>query len=382
MKFAHLADCHLGGWRYPELRELNFESFRRAIDKCIKEKTEFVLIAGDLFDSAYPSINTLKDTFGEFKKLKDENIPVFLIAGSHDYSASGKTFLEVLEKSGFCKNVEKYSERDGRIILEPTIYKNVAVYGFPGRKSGLEVEDIKKIKLQDSPGLFKILMLHTAIRDAVINPMIKSVDERELPKVDYLALGHLHIRYIKDGRVYPGPIFPNNLSELEELRSGSFCIFDNGQIERQDIPTKEIVSVHLELNNSLAATEAILSILKEREVNDKIIIVRVFGLLEQGKISDIDFRKIETSLKERGAFVFLKSTSKLHMSEPEIKIDSFDSENLEVEIIDNFRDSSEKFSHLINPLINSLKIEKLEDETSSSFEERLVSESKKILSIR
>ena len=27
MKFAHLSDCHLGGWRQPELKELNIGHF-------------------------------------------------------------------------------------------------------------------------------------------------------------------------------------------------------------------------------------------------------------------------------------------------------------------------------------------------------------------
>ena len=105
VKFAHLADCHLGSWRSPELEKLNFESFRKSIDIILQEKADFALMAGDLFDSAYPSIDILKETFAEFKRLKENNIPVFLIAGSHDYSASGKTFLDVLEKGGFCKNV-------------------------------------------------------------------------------------------------------------------------------------------------------------------------------------------------------------------------------------------------------------------------------------
>src|SRR3989338_9496587 len=192
MKFAHLGDCHLGGWRQPELRTLNFQSFQEAVARCIKKKVEFALIAGDLFDSPYPPIETLKNTFAEFRKLKDAKIPVFIIAGSHDYSVSGKTFLYVLEKAGFCKNVSVFEERQGKLMLEPTIFRNVAIYGYPGKKSGLEVDDLERIRLQDAPGLFKILMLHTAIRDAVGTLPIKAVDEKMLPKVDYLALAHLH----------------------------------------------------------------------------------------------------------------------------------------------------------------------------------------------
>ena len=94
MKFAHLGDCHLGGWRQPELKELNLKSFQYALAECINERVNFILIAGDLFDSAYPPIEILKETFAQFKRLKDAGIPCFTIAGSHDYSVSGKTFLE------------------------------------------------------------------------------------------------------------------------------------------------------------------------------------------------------------------------------------------------------------------------------------------------
>jgi len=240
MKFAHIGDCHLGGWRQPELRALNFMYFQYAVNKCISEKVDFILITGDLFDSAYPPIDSLKESFNEFRRLKEANIPVFLIAGSHDYSASGKTFLDVLETSGFCKTVSIYEEKNDLIYLQPTIHKSVAIYGYSGRKSGMEVEDISKIKLQDAPGLFKILMLHTAIRDAVGTLPIPAVDEKLLPKVDYLALSHLHIFYNKENRAYSGPIFPNNISELEELQAGSFCIYSNGSLKREKIALKKL----------------------------------------------------------------------------------------------------------------------------------------------
>ncbi len=53
-RFAHIADAHLGGWKQQPMQDLNLQSFRKAIDICINSKLEFVLIAGDLFDSPYP----------------------------------------------------------------------------------------------------------------------------------------------------------------------------------------------------------------------------------------------------------------------------------------------------------------------------------------
>lgn len=380
MKFAHLGDCHLGGWRQPELKELNLRSFQTAIKKCIQENVDFVLIAGDLFDSAYPPIETLRDTFQELRKLKEANIPVFLIAGSHDYSVSGKTFLDVLDKAGFCKNVGVFEEKNGAIILQPTIFETIAIYGYPGKKAGLEVDDIARIKLQDSPGFFKILMLHTTIKDAIGPLPVKAVNHEELPKVDYLALAHLHINYCKENRVYSGPIFPNNLSELEELQQGSFYIFDNGKIRRETIKLKEVLVYYLEINNALAATDEIIALLSSSNLNDKIVILKLSGILEKGRNIDIDFQKIDKFAREHGAFTFLKSTTKLHMQEADIKDEFFDSSNLEQQIITNFEQAHpSKYNIMIPNLIRSLQIEKAEDEKSMVFEERLLSEVNKII---
>lgn len=381
MKFAHLGDCHLGGWRQPELSELNFKSFQYALDKCIREKVEFILISGDLFDSAYPIIETLKDTFREFRKVKEAEIPVFLIAGSHDFSASGKTFLDVLEKAGFCKNVASFEEKEGKIILLPTLYKNFAIYGYPGKKSGLEVDDIAKIKLHDAPGLFRILMLHTAIRGAIGSLPIKAVDESSLPKVDYIALSHLHINYKKGNLAYSGPIFPNNLSELEELQKGFFQIYENGKLTREEIKLKSIIILDLEITNTLNATELIISSLEKEDLRDRVLILKLHGIIENGKISDIDFNKIEEFAKKKGVYSFLKSNTRLLTPESEFNLEVH-GEALESQIIKNYEQKNpSKFNELIPFMIKSLQLEKQEDEKSASFEDRLLSEIKKIIQI-
>ena len=46
MKFAHLADCHLGGWRQEELQNLNFKSFQKSVEICINENVNFELSMG------------------------------------------------------------------------------------------------------------------------------------------------------------------------------------------------------------------------------------------------------------------------------------------------------------------------------------------------
>lgn len=383
MKFAHLGDCHLGSWRQPALQQLNLESFKKAIEICIKENVDFILISGDLFDSAYPPIEILKETFSELRKLKEAGINCFIIAGSHDYSASGKTFLDVLEKAGFCRNVHETEERGNEIILNPFICKNCAIYGYPGKKSGMEISELKNIKLQEAPGFFRIFMLHTTLTKAKGSLPIESVDEESLPEVEYYALGHLHINYEEGNFIYSGPIFPNNFQELEELKYGSFYIINtSGSRRRIEIKLKDVEVVDLEIKNALTATEKIIFELDKREIKDKIVLLKLSGKLEQGKTSNINFQEIENFCTKKGAYVLLKSISQIETEEPEINIDIGDMQNLESVIIEKYcEENPSSFNDLILPLVNALNMEKQEDEKSAIFSERLFSELKKIVNI-
>jgi len=382
-KFAHISDVHLGGWKQQPLQDLNLKSFKKAIETCISEKVEFVLIAGDLFDSAYPPIEILKEAFAEFKKLKDSNIPCFIIAGSHDYSVSGKTFLDVLEKAGFCKNVENWEQTEENIILNPTLYKGVAIYGYPGKKSGLEINDLRKIKLNDAPGMFKIFMFHTTLDKAKGNLPIDAIEADKLPKADYYALGHLHIDFQYENFVYPGPIFPNNFQELEDLRFGTFYIvYTESQtpLKKIELKLKDVEVITIEITNAITATEKIIGEIKKRDVEDKIVLLRLKGELENGKHSDIKFIQIEEILKQKKAYFMLKNTHDLKTKEVELEIEVKDTENIESEVIENYsNENPSNFNELIPQLMNVLSLEKQEDEKAVIFENRLLDATKKIL---
>ena len=383
VKFAHISDVHLGGWKQQPLQDLNFQSFKKTIDTCINTKLDFVLIAGDLFDSAYPPIEILKETFAEFRRLKKAKIPCFLIAGSHDYSVSGKTFLDVLEKAGFCKNITNFEEKENEIILNPTIHEGVAIYGYPGKKSGLEIQDLRKIKLNDAPGMFKILMLHTTIDKAKGTLPVDSIEIDLLPKADYYALGHLHIDFQYQNFVYPGPIFPNNFQELEDLKHGSFYIVDTeaeNSLQKIELKIKEVVSLEIEVKNASTATEQIIFELDKKDLEDKIVLLRIKGELENGKNSDIKFLQIEEFVKRKNAYFILKNTHNLKTKEVELEIEIKDTENIEEETIKIYSEQNQSdFNELIPQLINSLSIEKQEGEKTEIFANRIISEGKKIL---
>ena len=394
VKFAHLADCHLGSWRQEELRNLNFRSFQLTIETCINEQVEFVLISGDLFDSAYPPIEILKDAFAEFRKLHDAKIPVYLIAGSHDFSASGKTFLDVIEKAGFCKNVENFEvEEDGTIKLFPEMHNDIAIFGYSGKKSGMEVEDLRKTKF-DSIYPSTIFMIHTTIKDVVGNIPMESVECEKLPLANYYAMGHIHQRFSKQEAnstfVYPGPIFPNNFQELVDLKHGSFQIveMENANISSRsvELPLKEISFLEIELTNGLIATEKIISEIDKLNIRDKIFLLKLKGTLTQGKSGDIRFNEIEEFIKKKEAYTFLRNISSIKIADSELDTSHYELEDrndMEKTILEEYsKKNPDNFNKFLPEIMNALSMEKNEDEKSTTYEERLIEELKTILKIK
>jgi len=393
VKFAHFADCHLGGWRQEELQKVNFESFRKAVDIIIEKNVDFLLISGDLFDSAYPPIEILKETFSEFKRIKEKGIPVFLIAGSHDFSASGKTFLDVLEKAGFCKNVENFEvQEDGRIKLKPIKFKDIAIFGYSGKKSSMEIEDLKKVYL-DSVYSFTILMIHTTIKDVIGTLPIEYIETKNLPLANYYAMGHIHQVFKKQESnslfIYPGPIYPNNFQELIDLNYGSFELveIENSKVKTENIrlKIKDVAFIEIELNNGLTATEKIIKELDKFNLKDKIVLLKLKGKLNPGKTGDIKFNEIESFVQKKECYSFLRNTTALESLESldnQISFELENTNNLEVKIIEEYtKQNLSDFNKFLPQIIESLAIEKNEDEKSNIFESRFLSELKKILNL-
>lgn len=389
MKFAHLADIHIGGWNQKELETLGIQAFEQAIDICISKNVGFVIIAGDLFNTSLPGIDLIKETARILNKLKEEEISCYIIPGSHDYSPSGKTMIDVLEKAGLVDNVAKFSEIDDKIKLDFVEDKTgVKLTGMFGKKQGLETEFYKSLDLTnlDVEGV-KIFLFHTLLNE-LKTPDLEKVNSEPLailPKgFNYYAGGHPHIvtDVKRDGYFvgYPGPVFPNNFLELEKLKQGGFYILNDFEIEFIPLQLKEVVSFHVSVEG-LSAEEAFKKIVDDVNgvnVKDKIVTLRVSGALGSGKVSDINFKEVFSYLD--GAYFILKNTNKLSTKEFEsLEVSSGDVSDVEEKIISENTEDSLLGKEKIKELMEILSLEKVEGETVSGFEERVVKEVEKAL---
>ena len=389
MKFAHLADCHIGSWRDPKLRDTSTLAFGKAVDKCIKEKVDFILIAGDLFNTSFPRLDNLKNVVTKIKHLKDLNIPVYIVPGSHDYSPSGKTILDVLEEAGLFFNVFKGSVENGKLKLNFTIDRKTGakITGVLGKRGALEKAYYEKLMtehLEKEDG-YKIFLFHSGIDELKPKEMENIISQplSLLPKgFDYYAGGHVHIVDDKQiegyGRIaYPGPLFPNTFAELEKLERGGFYIVENENIRWEPIQIYNIAKLDLECDHKAPEEikNCILDHFKNKELNNTVVLIRLHGVLESGKPSDIDFKEIFTFLYDKSAYFVMKSSHAVSSKEfEEIKTDARNVEDIEEFLIKEHLGqiklenlNLEKEEELIKNLMKILSTEKQESETVPDF---------------
>ncbi len=403
MKFAHLSDCHISSWRDPKLRDVSTNAFVKAIDKCVKEKVDFILIAGDLFNTSFPRLDNLKTVVAKFKQLKDLGIQVYIVPGSHDYSPSGKTILDVLEEAGLFINVFKGRVENGMLKLDFTIDKKTGakITGMLGKKGALEKAYYERLMTEhlEKEGGYKIFLFHSGIDELKPKEMENVISQplSLLPKgFDYYAGGHMHIvdeKHIEGyGKIaYPGPLFPNNFAELEKLERGGFYIVEDGNAKWEPVQIYNIYKISKDCSHKSPEEikNEVIDEIRGKEFNNTIVLIRLFGVLESGKPNDIDFKEIFNELYNKSAYFVMKSSHALASKEfEEIRTDARNVEDVESFLIKEHLGqvklenlTLEKEEELIKNLMKILSAEKVEGETTTDFEGRIKEEASRVLEL-
>lgn len=394
LKFAHLADLHLGSFREKRLTILNFKTFRKSIDKIIEEKCDFCVFAGDIFNNAMPPIEIVEQVVKEFIRLKEQNIPIYVIGGSHDYSNLGKSFLSLLHASQVIIDVgiiKEYDKGKFELIITKNDKLKLNLCGVAGRKNQLEKNiflNLKKPILDKN--YFNLFLFHTTIDDmkpAHLKNIKSEITKSILPfGFDYYAGGHIHSNMISEFSgtkiSYPGALLPNNFSELKMFEpSFNLCEFDfiNKEISIKKIIIKTYEKEYLKIDilnkNPLEAKNIIETKIEECNFKDKILLLEICGIIE-GKINEIAINKIISNCYDKGAFHVLKNTYKLTSSNL-LKVDVQIGENVDdiekIVIDENLKESLDiNYERKLIENILKLELGKIEGEKVSQYEQRII----------
>ena len=271
MKFAHLADTHLGYRQFGLIeREKDFyEVFGKVIDKIIEEKVDFVIHSGDLFETEKPSPMALLEFQKGLLKLKGAGIPVYAIAGNHD---------SVMRKGSIPPQV--IFKKLGLKVISPIntnyMHDDVFIAGlpfYPASQSNVLKSKLVELSKKAAEHEKSILVLHQGI-DSYLNIQYE-LEIGDIPdNFNYYALGHIH-KYIatdfgKGKLVYPGSSEVWKTDELKDYRINGkgFVVVDldgsKPQVKRVkiDLP-REFIERSLDYKNLESGIEGIKETIKD-----------------------------------------------------------------------------------------------------------------------
>jgi DNA repair exonuclease SbcCD nuclease subunit len=254
--FVHAADLHLGYSQYGlEVRREDFDrAFQELVDKTLELKPTFMIIAGDLFQTARPSNVTLENAVKNFSRLRNADIPVLVVDGSHDSAPNvvTSTILNPLDSAGLIYYLPRH---EGACWRRPDC---CYVYGVPNFRTRRKTEEMLPVFMEQNkptpdPALFNIFAFHMALDLPELNPpYIEAEAPPELiPEgFNYYAAGHVHKRY--EGRfktgllVYPGSTETINYDEAKNEKGFYYIeVDDAGKVSLQfiklDSPRKFVV---------------------------------------------------------------------------------------------------------------------------------------------
>ena len=405
-----MADCHLGAFRDPVLRSLSLEAFQKALDRCMGEKVDFVLISGDLFHANLPDMGVVNQAVVKMREVRDAGINIYVIYGSHDFSPNETSIVDILHSAGLFQKIVKGEIVGDKLKLEFfTDPKTKAkLVGISGRTLGLEreyYEILDRDALEEEEG-FKIFAFHTTLdelKPASLAPM-ESMPLSFLPKgFDYYAGGHIHTRI--EGAIsgystvrYPGALFGYGFRDLEHNaigeKTGFFIVsFDDRVrgIQFIEIPVCEYLFDEYDLTNknAMEANEELVGNIREMSVNGKLVLIRVRGELSGGKTSDINFTQLRSILRQNGAIYANINRYALSLKEyTAIRVEGRDIHEVEENLLrENIRAVNvfepklrgDRGIHVAVNLLEALRHDKTTTEKKKEYDDRMVKQAIELL---
>lgn len=408
MKFAHMADIHLGATSEPKMREIEATVLERAFGICLEKEVDFVIISGDLFHMNIPDLAVVKEAVTVFKRFMDTGRKIYVVYGSHDFSPNSTSIIDILEAAGVIVRVGKPTVAEGKLRPEVITDQRTGakITGISGRKVSLEkeaFEDLDREHLRRLKG-FKIFVFHTGLLEMrKEGEKFDGISRSMLPDgFDYYAGGHIHRVFVDKSKmvVYPGPLFTGWGSDLEatilgQEKRGFFVVGvpeGGGRPELEFVDLKPFEGVYKAIDATGKTADGLNEELRvwatDVDASGKVVLLKVHGELSSGRTSDVDFGLIREILAESGAIYLHLNRNALRTREMDaITVMGESAEEIERKVFremagivkggDGIKDELAVATRLLSVLRNP----KREGESQDDYSSRLDAEARAVLGL-
>ena len=329
--FIHCADLHLDspfeGLHAVSptianvLRDATFRSFENVIDIAIREKVDFLIIAGDVYDGADRSLRAQWRFHQALRHAVESGLQCFVAHGNHDPLSGWEAGL--ILPDGVHRfdgnNVEcAFARRNGETLA------HIHGISYPSRE--IRENLALKFPTKEKNAPFSIGLLHCNVGGYSEHDNYAPCNLDDLLKcdMDYWALGHVHTRQVLN-EIEPYIIYPGNTQGRSVRETGERgCYFvkvdDTGTATAEFVPTDVVRWFIEEVSISgVDSVDVLIEILlgKKEEVRSKVgscnSILRLH-LIGRGDLHK-NLRRSETEIisvlregeEERRQFVWVES---------------------------------------------------------------------------
>jgi len=263
---AHMSDVHLGARKYGEraIYDDVFRAFEESLEAVAREHAEALVLAGDVFDSPHPDNNTLVTAVRMLKSFTSRGIKVVAAHGEHDTpgrrEASALSIMsEAIEGFAAPSLLGANVSQPQQVVDIMTVRLGGAAFlVYPFFK--VSVEERRKHYSDLRPfydaaarrlrgdGIKAVFVAHIPVDPVFRFPSETVTSVNSFPRVNYVALGHIHSRTIGkvelvDGALwyaYPGSIYPLDLEEarLSHRRGPLLIDLSGDEASVQEVPVQ------------------------------------------------------------------------------------------------------------------------------------------------
>lgn len=254
----HFADAHIDMANYgrhdPEsglpMRVIDFlRSLDTIINTAIKDKVDLVIFAGDAYKDRNPAPTFQREWGRRIIRLSKAGIPTILLVGNHDLSpALGRAhaieefntlevpFIHVINKPTFLRP-EDIDGLPVQILALPWISRSgllahIGLRAGSSQKVEQVYEELEKLLTELVQGWFEqidpelpvIFTAHASIQGAVYgaertvmlgSDMVLPGSLVRDPRLDYVALGHIHKPQNLNENAHPPVIYPGSIERVD-----------------------------------------------------------------------------------------------------------------------------------------------------------------------
>lgn len=247
MKFAHIADLHLGMRIYERRIAEDQRYILNEILKILKkEKPDGVFISGDIYDRPVPPEESVEMLNSFLAQIHGMGQDIYMISGNHDSPERIDFGTEIMESAGvyvagkYDGNLHKVTKKDefGELdifllpFIKPSYVNNLL--DEDEKIKGLDYETAVRMVLKNNPpdtSKRNIILAHQFVNGAtrmdseeILVGYVDAISDTVFEDFDYVALGHLHKRQSikREGQIYCGTPLKYSFKEEKNEKSVGF----------------------------------------------------------------------------------------------------------------------------------------------------------------